>query len=510
LLTPSIPAFRDPRHRRSAAALANDVLSGRLALPLIFKSNGASLGMGNVVLQKRGDAIALTMSYAERAGRQRFEQARAAMKLLTDRFPRGASGEGPVRYRVEAGKSLFEVVVDRESFADVFGGVVRVFSSIGPRSYAVGMVERFSEGQLRPGGKAYETRLLLSGRVGDRSVEWQKEARDYGEFRQPGSFARHGVSGFFAGEGGLEEDLPYPRLFDPLAAIVPSLRTPAGRAEFESRLQGELDRIFEGVGARLLALGVPRGFLISMELDLMWLPAPDGGYPRPLLLESKFYPKFESENDRERRLDVAALPRDTTSPNSILYRLVRLTAAGLSRAPADSAAHRVGRWLDRQSPRWGLWGLTGEIPGLMAASLVLGPVGALAGLAVFTVLHLLLEALELHLARGDLSSAPASGTSILARVFAQNLRPQFLAFVLAYGPLAHFGPVPAALAEAILVHLSYDVYRMFPAPFRALFPRRVKPAVPTTAAKGEWIPAVLSPAAAAGLARSRPKSRPPT
>jgi hypothetical protein len=82
LLTPSIPAFRDPRHRRSAVAFANDVLSGRLALPLIFKSNGASLGMGNVVLQKRGDAIALTMSYAERAGRQRFEQARAAMKLF--------------------------------------------------------------------------------------------------------------------------------------------------------------------------------------------------------------------------------------------------------------------------------------------------------------------------------------------------------------------------------------------------------------------------------------------
>lgn len=468
LLTPSIPAFRDPRHRRSPAALADDLLSGRFPLPLIFKSNGASLGMGNIVLQKRGDALSLTMSYAERAGSQRFEQARGAMKVLTDRFPRGAWGQGPVRYRVDAEKSIFEVVIDRSSFADIFVSIVREFSTPSPRSYAVGMVERFSDGVLRPGGKAYETRLLLAGRVGDRAVEWQKEARDYGAFRQPGSFARHGVSGFFAGEGGLEEDLPYARMFEPLAGVVPALGTPPGRAAFEEYVQSEMNRVFEGLGARLLALGVPRGLPLSMEMDLMWLPPVDGKFPRPLLLESKFYPKFGLGNDRERRLEITSRPLDTTAPNSLLYRIVRLTGTVLSRARPGTSLHRVGQWLDRQSPRWGVWGLTGEIPGLMAASLVLGPLGALAGLAAFAVLHLFLEALELHLARGDLGPGRRSLASTFTAVFTRNLRPQFLWFVLAYLPLAHFGPVPAALAWAVLAHLSYDLERMFPAQFRAL------------------------------------------
>ncbi len=275
---------------RTPRQLLDEIMSGARALPIVVKANSMSMGNGIFMIEKNQEgAFVITFAdYRSIASDDQLQRVKAHFSFRK------------VPVLDKPSEEITQLVIDasREDAASRLREFWELF--IGEN---YGVAETLSP-VLRYHGKALELRTRYQFTVGG-DVVLLKE-RD-GDKNLSGWHSRVGSSSYFTfitGEAQTQKDY-WPTIYAPLyeAAGISEGKKDGFSKQMDEQVKAEVRYLSQ----RLKAIGVPDGFELDGQIDLMWLPASGSeDYPRPVVIEAKLRPVGAAIN-RMVNVDLSAL-----------------------------------------------------------------------------------------------------------------------------------------------------------------------------------------------------------
>ncbi|MDD5568525.1 MAG: CPBP family intramembrane metalloprotease, partial [Candidatus Omnitrophica bacterium] len=271
--------FSNPADVRDFDEVIREILSGKCALPVIYKPNFGRYGLGIFILSgKAHGKITITMAYGITSDDGRARDYLAQLNLKG------------IRYYPKNNISRVTLDTKTQPVASILHRLwVLTSSDIDGETYDSGMMEPYIPSFFKVNGKAYETRHELTGDLYSGNSEFVN-----GE-----TYAREGSSKFFSNfEGRTGKVLGSEQFFEPLLkAHVSAQKREAFRQYVNNLFKAE----FKYMSNRIKTAGIIVKEKVHGTFDLMWLIQPGAEFPVPVIIEASFLFKDVKSLDKPLR-----------------------------------------------------------------------------------------------------------------------------------------------------------------------------------------------------------------
>jgi hypothetical protein len=265
-----------------ADSVGEQIVSGTLPLPLVFKPNSTEFGEGQgvVFFERAGEHIKVTFPLTKSPNQ--FEETKSILKFLGKKqipaslFPQSNVVSATLPGNGEIGQNIAEILKLSSACHYARRG-----------TYDPGMIESMLNA-IKHHGKAYETRHTFIGNLIDGTCEPQR----YEGNGIDAWYGRVGSSEYFSNMNGR----PLARLLSPHEMFVPLYGaggiSDGQKMDFEHYIDALIRAEFRYVSERLKRAGLKIEGEVFGAFDLMWLPPTRvGEFPIPWVVEAVIYPQ---------------------------------------------------------------------------------------------------------------------------------------------------------------------------------------------------------------------------
>ncbi len=283
----------DDRDVRDFREIAQQIVSGNINLPVVYKPHFGSLGRRIFYIHKgEGSDLIITFAYTDSTGVSPGTQ-----RQVIGYF----EGYGILPILDKDNQNIMQFVIDaaNANAVDVLCGLWRLNSSVESR-YDLGGMESYIDA-FKLKGMSYESRFIFRGNF--QTGQFIPTPNDPDQDASWIQDTRIGSSEFFSNNRGRprSEALVGSNRYE--AVLQKYDIDPSRWEEFQAYVYELIEHDFKLIVSRLNAVGIHLNMNVRGNFDLMWLPPEKRGeFPVPVLIETHFF--FEPSENWEKYLSV--------------------------------------------------------------------------------------------------------------------------------------------------------------------------------------------------------------